>query len=438
MTVDDILERQRMATQVSNDDEKKTPVQTGNGGAATSGVTPAATPANETQKGISQADARVNYSTRELVPAQKNIVPQGTSQESARVNYTTPVWARDDSNDNSSPPYNVVKTVAPTSKTDNDGDSYSSSIRRAEANRQSQMSRLVDYLNNQYPEDNETPEERKKRIRRERVAAVMSALGDGISAISNIYFTTRGANSTFNAKDGLVPKWQELYDKRVKERNDKAKDRMEALMQMYNLSKDDLDAVLKLDNNEKENARKDAEQNRKNLLATAQSLRWKAATETDEARKEYYNTQADLLERGYTLKEAESAAKVKVLNSQAEKNKAAADKDRRQGTRAWVSPSKSRGGSSGNKYWLQLPDGTTKYYANKTMYETDLDRYYGDGNPNTERSSNSQKINRKNTKTTGTSSTATQRATANYNKQRKQAAAAKKTTKYTHTRALGL
>ena len=97
MTVDDILERQRMATQVSNDDEKKTPVQTGNGGAATSGVTPAATPANETQKGISQADARVNYSTRELVPAQQNIVPQGTSQESARVNYTTPVWERDDS-----------------------------------------------------------------------------------------------------------------------------------------------------------------------------------------------------------------------------------------------------------------------------------------------------------------------------------------------------
>lgn len=358
MTVDDILERQRMATQVSNDDEKKTPVQTGNGGAATSGVTPAATPANETQKGISQADARVNYSTRELVPAQKNIVPQGTSQESARVNYTTPVWARDDSNDNSSPPYNVVKT-------DNDGDSYSSSIRRAEANRQSQMSRLVDYLNNQYPEDNETPEERKKRIRRERVAAVMSALGDGISAISNIYFTTRGANSTFNAKDGLVPKWQELYDKRVKERNDKAKDRMEALMQMYNLSKDDLDAVLKLDNNEKENARKDAEQNRKNLLATAQSLRWKAATETDEARKEYYNTLADLLERGYSLKEAESAAKVKVLNSQAEKNKAAADKDRRQGTSAWVSPSKSRGGSGGGKNSEGYTEVVTTDYRDK-------------------------------------------------------------------------
>lgn len=364
MTVDDILERQRMATQVSNEDEKKTPVQTGNGGSATSGVTPAATPANETQKGISQADARVNYSTRELVPAQQNIVPQGTSQESARVNYTTPVWERDDSNDSSST-YNVAKAVAPTSKTDNDGDSYSSSIRRAEANRQSQMARLVDYLNKQYPEDNETPEERKKRIRRERVAAVMSALGDGISAISNIYFTTRGANSTFNAKEGLVPKWQELYDKRVKERNDKAKERMEALMQMYNLSKDDLDAVLKLDNNEKENARKDAELNRKILLATAQSLRWKAATETDEARKEYYNTQADLLERGYTLKESESAAKVKVLNSQTERNKAAADKDRRQGTSAWVSPSKSRGGSSGGKNSEGYTEIVTTDYRDK-------------------------------------------------------------------------
>ena len=347
MTVDDILERQRMATQVSNDDEKeKTPVQTGNGGAATSGVTPAATPANETQKGISQADARVNYSTREPVPAQQNIVPQGKSQEYARVNYTTPVWERDDSNDSSST-YNVAKAVAPTSKTDNDGDSYSSSIRRAEANRQSQMARLVDYLNKQYPEDNETPEERKKRIRRERVAAVMSALGDGISAISNIYFTTRGANSTFNAKDGLVPKWQELYDKRVKERNDKAKERMEALMQMYNLSKDDLNSSIAIDNNETNKIIKREDQDRKNKLAQIQELRAEAASTKDEAAAFLATTRANLMQEGFSNEQALKIAKKKLIDEQTEAAKAKADKDRRQGTSAWVSPSKGRGGSSG-------------------------------------------------------------------------------------------
>lgn len=364
MTVDDILERQRMATQASNDDEKKTPVQTGNGGAATSGVTPAATPANETQKGISQADARVNYSTRELVPAQQNIVPQGKSQEDARVNYTTPVWERDDSNDSSST-YNVAKAVAPTSKTDNDGDTYSSSIRRAEANRQSQMARLVDYLNKQYPEDNETPEERKKRIRRERVAAVMSALGDGISAISNIYFTTRGANSTFNAKEGLVPKWQELYDKRVKERNDKAKERMEALMQMYNLSKDDLNSSIAIDNNETNKIIKREDQDRKNRLAQIQELRAEAASTKDESAAFLATTRANLMLEGFSNEQALKIAKRKLADAQTEAAQAKADKDRRQGTSAWVSPSKSRGGSSGGKNSEGYTEIVTTDYRDK-------------------------------------------------------------------------
>lgn len=364
MTVDDILERQRMATQVSNDDEKKTPVQTGNGGAATSGVTPAATPANETQKGISQADARVNYSTRELVPAQQNIVPQGTSQESARVNYTTPVWERDDSNDSSST-YNVAKAVAPTSKTDNDGDSYSSSIRRAEANRQSQMARLVDYLNKQYPEDNETPEERKKRIRRERVAAVMSALGDGISAISNIYFTTRGANSTFNAKDGLVPKWQELYDKRVKERNDKAKERMEALMQMYNLSKDDLNSSIAIDNNETNKIIKREDQDRKNRLAQIQALRAEAASTKDKSAAFLATTRANLMLEGFSNEQALKIAKKKLIDEQTKETAARAEKERRQGTSAWVSPSKGRGGSSGGKNSEGYTEIVTTDYRDK-------------------------------------------------------------------------
>lgn len=365
MTVDDILERQRMATQVSNDDEKKTPVQTGNGGATTSGVTPAATPANETQKGISQADARVNYSTRELVPAQQNIVPQGKSQEYARVNYTTPVWERDDSNDNSSPTYNVAEAVAPSSKTDNDGDSYSSSIRRAEANRQSQMARLVDYLNNQYPEDNETPEERKKRIRRERVAAVMSALGDGISAISNIYFTTRGANSTFNAKDGLVPKWQELYDKRVKERNDKAKERMEALMQMYNLSKDDLNSLIAIDNNETNKIIKREDQDRKNRLAQIQALRAEAASTKDKAAAFLATTRANLMEAGFSNEQAKLIAQKELLDEQKKETAARADKERRQGTSAWVSPSKGRGGSSGGKNSEGYTEVITTDYRDK-------------------------------------------------------------------------
>lgn len=239
------------------------------------------------------------------------------------------------------------------------------SIAKANEKRKNMMSQLVEYLNKQYPGDNETEEEKKKRIKRERAAAIMAAIGDGISAISNIAFAKRGAQSTFKAENGMLPKWQKAYEERVAKRNADAKERMEALAKMYTLSKDDLDAEMKIDSNEKDEARKDAEQARKNRLALAQTMRWNAAAETDKAKKEYYTTQADLLERGYTFKEAESAAKVKVLETQAEKNKAESNKANRQGTSAWVSPTKGKGGSrsGGGKSSTGYTQTTTKKYT---------------------------------------------------------------------------
>jgi hypothetical protein len=66
-------------------------------------------------------------------------------------------------------------------------------------------------------------EEKKKQMRRERRKAIVSALGDGLSALSNLYFTTKGApdqglkpGMTDAAKkrmDDLRAKWQAEKDK---------------------------------------------------------------------------------------------------------------------------------------------------------------------------------------------------------------------------------
>lgn len=66
-------------------------------------------------------------------------------------------------------------------------------------------------------------EEKRKQMRRERRKAIVSALGDGLSALSNLYFTTKGApdqglkpGMTDSAKkrmDDLRAQWQKEKDK---------------------------------------------------------------------------------------------------------------------------------------------------------------------------------------------------------------------------------
>ena len=68
-----------------------------------------------------------------------------------------------------------------------------------------------------------TPEQQEAERKRQRRNAVISAIGDGISALSNLYFTSKGAPNSYDPKQGLSAKLQERYDKYNKER--KARER---------------------------------------------------------------------------------------------------------------------------------------------------------------------------------------------------------------------
>lgn len=63
----------------------------------------------------------------------------------------------------------------------------------------------------------ETEESRKKRERREKREKLFAALGDGLSALSNVYFTTQGAPD-MSSKKTLTAAVQEKYDKMKAER----------------------------------------------------------------------------------------------------------------------------------------------------------------------------------------------------------------------------
>ena len=58
----------------------------------------------------------------------------------------------------------------------------------------------------------ETDEERKKRERREKSAKILSAVSDGLQALSNLFFTTRGAPNMYDHKEAsqLTPLQEKL------------------------------------------------------------------------------------------------------------------------------------------------------------------------------------------------------------------------------------
>lgn len=80
-----------------------------------------------------------------------------------------------------------------------------------------QMS-FVDLLNAFYTP--ETAEERAKRERKEKWDKTAAAIGDGISALANLYYTTKGAPNSYDGKNSMSERTRQLYDKLDKDRKE--------------------------------------------------------------------------------------------------------------------------------------------------------------------------------------------------------------------------
>ena len=65
-----------------------------------------------------------------------------------------------------------------------------------------------------------TEEELEKERKKEKREKIFAAIGDGISALSNLYFTTQGAPNAYDPKNSLSAKAQERWDKLKKERDE--------------------------------------------------------------------------------------------------------------------------------------------------------------------------------------------------------------------------
>lgn len=130
-------------------------------------------------------------------PAQPEPAPKGTeawTEQNSGGNAPEPSESKEPSKTDVAPPADKPAGVSPH----NDTMGYDQ-----------QIAALQEAANRVKPE---TEEERKKRERREKSAKILSAVSDGLQALSNLFFTTRGAPNMYDHKEAsqLTPLQEKL------------------------------------------------------------------------------------------------------------------------------------------------------------------------------------------------------------------------------------
>lgn len=87
------------------------------------------------------------------------------------------------------------------------------------------------YIKSQQP----TPEELEKERKREKRKAIFNAIGDGVSSLANLYFTTKGAPNSYNPTDNMTRAQRERYEKLQAERKADEEKYMNAYLRLAQL-----------------------------------------------------------------------------------------------------------------------------------------------------------------------------------------------------------
>lgn len=130
-------------------------------------------------------------------PTQPEPAPKGTeawTEQNSGGNAPEPLESKEPPKTDVAPPADKPAGVSPH----NDTMGYDQ-----------QIAALQEAANRVKPE---TEEERKKRERREKSAKIVSAVSDGLQALSNLFFTTRGAPNMYDHKEAsqLTPLQEKL------------------------------------------------------------------------------------------------------------------------------------------------------------------------------------------------------------------------------------
>lgn len=198
-----------------------------------------------------------------------------------------------------------------------------------------------------------TKEELEKERKKEKRERLFAAIGDGISALSNLFFTTQYAPNMYDPnKETNSEKVENYWTNLRKEREANRQRYVDGYIKAKQA--DDLHAI------QQQNADvaaewKKADTERKNAIAKAQGEVLAARAAKDQSAADLAAKKLEYLMAGWPEEQAKKQAEIDLLkakkkqaDAQTNNANAAADEHRRRGTSSWVSSSKS-GGRSGGK-----------------------------------------------------------------------------------------
>ena len=197
-----------------------------------------------------------------------------------------------------------------------------------------------------------TKEELEKERKKEKRERLFAAIGDGISALSNLFFTTQYAPNMYDPnKETNSEKVENYWTNLRKEREANRQRYVDGYIKAKQA--DDLHAI------QQQNADvaaewKKADTERKNAIAKAQGEVLAARAAKDQSAADLAAKKLEYLMAGWPEEQAKKQAEIDLLkakkkqaNAQANNANASADEHRRRGTASWVSG--KSGGSGGKK-----------------------------------------------------------------------------------------
>lgn len=182
-----------------------------------------------------------------------------------------------------------------------------------------------------------TPEEKAAEAKRERRAKIFSAIGDGISALANVFFASKGAPDMYDPKTSMSAKTKEYWDKLNAQRKADADKYNNILLSAYKADKADKDA--------KDKWQQQLEQWRIEMGRKNEAERYKRGKDAADAK---YRKEKDDADR--TSREKIAASQIEAAN-----RRASADRIQRQ-TQFDIRYGGSGGGNK-SKYTFSLGRG---------------------------------------------------------------------------------
>ena len=206
-----------------------------------------------------------------------------------------------------------------------------------------------------------TKEELEKERKKEKRERLFAALGDGISALSNLFFTTQYAPNMYNPKETNSERVDDYWTKLRDERDANRRRYVDGYLKAKQA--DDLHAI------QQQNADvaaewKKADTERKNAIAKAQGEVLAAKAAKDQGAADLAAKKLEYLIAGWPEEQAKKQAEIDLLkarkkaaDAQANNANASANEHNRRGTASWVSSSGGKGGRSGGKSGVSKSGG---------------------------------------------------------------------------------